>query len=136
MNNYPGAAYGMKYPAPQYPAPQYPAPQYPAPQYQAPQYPAPQFSTPQFSTPHVAPHREDTSLVIVISLGFLTGAALSVGSIVTGVNLLRVRSYSTAFGGVVLSLVNVCFCSALAIPFGFWALRILRRPDVIAAFQA
>jgi hypothetical protein len=62
---------------------------------------------------------------------FLVHLTVLLGSL----NMLRVRSYSSALTAAIVSLIP--FCSPvvlLGLPFGIWALAVLRREEVKEAF--
>ncbi|MBO2451806.1 hypothetical protein J4573_32290 [Actinomadura barringtoniae] len=57
--------------------------------------------------------------------------------IVGGINMLRVRSRGLALTAAVLAMVPVTSCCFIAgIPIGIWALVVLSKPEVKAAFDA
>lgn len=45
-------------------------------------------------------------------------------------------SYRSAYIAALLGCLPVSYCSILSVPFGIWALIVLRRQDVIEAFAA
>jgi hypothetical protein len=58
-------------------------------------------------------------------------AAIMWGSIA----MLRLRGYSNAMTAAVLAVIPICSpCFVLGIPFGIWAIVLLRRPEVRAMF--
>ena len=66
------------------------------------------------------------ALMIVLSAVALFGA----------VQMMRLRSYGLAMTAAIISLIPcVGPCCCIAIPFGIWALVVLMKPNVKAAFQ-
>lgn len=52
------------------------------------------------------------------------------------VSMMRLRNYGVAYTAAVLSVIPCCSgCYFLGIPFGIWALVVLNREDVKAAFR-
>ena len=71
-------------------------------------------------------------------MGTIWALALTLASIVIiwgGVKMLQLRSYGLAMTASVLALIPcISPCCVLGIPFGIWALVVLRNNDVKAAF--
>lgn len=59
------------------------------------------------------------------------------GVIIKGaINMLRMRNYKTAKSAAILCMLPICSAGfILGIPFGLWALIVLNRPAVKAAFR-
>lgn len=59
------------------------------------------------------------------------------GIIIKGaINMLRLRNYKTAKSAAILCMLPLCSAGfILGIPFGLWALIVLNRPTVKAAFR-
>ncbi len=73
----------------------------------------------------------------IVSGAIANGGLLAIHMFVLfgSVNMLRLRSYSSARMAAIVSLIPFCSPGVLlGVPFGYWALRILRRDDVKAAF--
>lgn len=69
---------------------------------------------------------------LVVGAAFLL---ISIGMVVGGVQMLRLRNYWLAIAGSILGIVNiVSFC--FSGPIGLWSLMVLRLPEVRAAFDA
>ncbi len=62
----------------------------------------------------------------LINLAVITGA----------IHMIRLKSYSSAMTAAILSVIPVCSpCFILGIPFGIWAIIVLRNPAVQAQFH-
>lgn len=69
--------------------------------------------------------------------GCLLFAAMSLVTLLGGVQMLRRRAWPLAMTGSVLAMLNFggC-CCAFGIPVGIWAMTVLTKEDVRAAFRA
>lgn len=78
----------------------------------------------------------DESLEVLGTIAVWIGILAIDGVIIWGaINMLRMRSYRTARAAAILSIVPFCSaCFFFGIPFGVWALIVLNRPEVKAAF--
>jgi hypothetical protein len=77
----------------------------------------------------------EASLVLARGTGVLLLCNLA--TLIGSVEMLRMRSYRKAVIGASIACVPVCTtCILLGVPFGIWALVILRQSETIAAFQA
>ncbi len=68
---------------------------------------------------------------------FLLTLAASIYVVTGAITMLRLKNHSAAITGAIIAVIP-CIgpCSAIpTIPFGIWALVILMRPDVKAAFH-
>jgi predicted Zn finger-like uncharacterized protein len=55
---------------------------------------------------------------------------------VAAIQMMRRRTYGLAMAGAILAMVNISnCCCVLGLPFGIWALVVLARPEVKAAFE-
>lgn len=74
--------------------------------------------------------------VVIFGVGFLV-ACIMASTIVTfaGYCMIRCRYYQLALIGSVLAMVGMTVCSAVGLPIGIWAITVLRKPDVRAAFR-
>jgi hypothetical protein len=53
------------------------------------------------------------------------------------IEILRLRNYRSALTAAILACIPICSpCVLIGIPFGIWAIVVLRQPGTIAAFQA
>lgn len=70
---------------------------------------------------------------IIMPIGILTAE----GIIIAGaINMLKLRGYKTARSAAILCMLPICSAGfILGIPFGIWALIVLNRPAVKAAFR-
>jgi hypothetical protein len=61
---------------------------------------------------------------------------LSIVTIVAGIRMMSLRTYGFVLFGVVIGMVP-CLggCCCLGLPFGIWAIVVLNRPEVKAAFR-
>ncbi|MBC8356108.1 MAG: hypothetical protein H8E66_29370 [Planctomycetes bacterium] len=72
------------------------------------------------------PYVVGTFLPAVMNLAIICGA----------VQMIRMKSYSSAMTAAILSVIPVCSpCIFIGIPFGIWAIIVLRDPKVKARFQ-
>jgi hypothetical protein len=56
--------------------------------------------------------------------------------LMAAIQMARRRTYGLAMAGSILAMVNIGnACCCLGLPFGIWALVVLARPDVRAAFD-
>lgn len=75
---------------------------------------------------------ELTGGITVLVGWFLAELSILLGSI----NMMRRRSYGSAMAAAIVSVVPICSpCLVLGIPFGIWAIMVLRKPHVKATFQ-
>ena len=57
--------------------------------------------------------------------------AMSLAIIAGSICMLRLKGYSGAMTAAIVSVIPLCSpCFVLGIPFGIWAIVLLRRPDV------
>ena len=64
-------------------------------------------------------------------LAVLTGAAILFGAL----KMMRLQSYGWAMAAAILAVIPcISPCCCLGIPFGIWALVVLSKPEVKAAF--
>jgi hypothetical protein len=47
----------------------------------------------------------------------------------------RRRGYGLALAGAIVAMLPANYCWLLGLPFGIWALTVLRRPEVAVAFD-
>jgi hypothetical protein len=59
---------------------------------------------------------------------------ISLGMVVGGIQILRLRTYWLAIAGSILGMLNLSFC--FSAPLGVWSLMVLRLPEVRSAFEA
>lgn len=70
--------------------------------------------------------------IVALAGWLLITLAIIVGSI----NMLRLKSYRSAWHASLVALIPVCSpCFVLGIPVGIWALVLLRKPEVKAKFR-
>ncbi|MBN2291138.1 MAG: hypothetical protein JXM70_01860 [Pirellulales bacterium] len=61
---------------------------------------------------------------------------LTVAIIVGSINMLRLRGYRTAMTAAIVAMIPICSpCFVLGIPFGIWAIVLLRKPEVQRRFS-
>lgn len=78
---------------------------------------------------------ERTTIVIRLAFSVVLGG-VQVLILFGAVNMRRLRRFRLVQTAAVLSVVPCCSsCYLLGIPFGAWALVVLARPDVQAAFE-
>ncbi|MHC4560575.1 MAG: protein kinase domain-containing protein [Planctomycetota bacterium] len=68
--------------------------------------------------------------ILIVAAGALPGIMTIMG----GVNMLKVRSYSLSVTGAIIALLPFAPGFIVGLPFGIWSLVVLFRPDVRAAF--
>ncbi len=82
---------------------------------------------------HDTPKYEEVLAALAISVMSISNCAIVVGAW----NMRRGTNYKLAYATAVLSCIPLLTASGhLGIPFGIWALIVLRRKDVQAAFAA
>jgi hypothetical protein len=71
--------------------------------------------------------------VIVGVVGLIMNGVIAFG----GYTMMKLGSYALAMTGTIVAMVpcNPACCCLLQVPFGIWALVILLKPEVKAAFQ-
>jgi len=75
---------------------------------------------------------ELAGMIVSLVIWTVMMAAIIWGSIA----MLRLRGYSNAMVAAVLAVIPVCSpCFVLGIPFGIWAIIVLKRAEVRARFQ-
>jgi serine/threonine protein kinase len=73
---------------------------------------------------------------------FLLGAGMVVAFLIIGImvagarRMARLESYELAIVAIILAMVPIPYHFLVGVPVGIWALRVLRRPEVQAAFAA
>lgn len=73
---------------------------------------------------------------VIDYVGNAAGVAVAILTLVGGLRMRALRSYGLALTGAVLALLPCCSsCCCVGIPFGIWALIVLLRPEVKAAFS-
>jgi hypothetical protein len=73
-----------------------------------------------------------STLLVIQGLFVGLGLLVTVGAI----QMLRRRTYGLAMASSILAMLNITNCCCLlGIPFGIWALVVLARPEVKAAFE-
>ncbi len=73
-----------------------------------------------------------TSSVIVPGVSTAINAAVVLGAI----GMLRLKNYSAARLGAICAVIPLCGpCFVLGIPFGIWALVLMRSPEIQASFR-
>jgi tRNA A-37 threonylcarbamoyl transferase component Bud32 len=79
----------------------------------------------------------ETSPIAVVVLLALGALSMSIGLIVTAgaLKLRRLKSYRFGRATVILATLPLSAGFVMGLPFGIWALLVLRRPDVQAAFD-
>ena len=97
------------------------------------------------STPiQIAQFTKDFDLTTPEGVGRLVGGVVAlVGWVITmiviavgAIGMLRLQGYGMAVTAAVLSVIPCCSpCYVCGIPFGIWALIVLRRPDVRCRFR-
>jgi hypothetical protein len=79
-----------------------------------------------------------TQLMTTSVLDYVTnaaGVAVAVLTIVGGLRMRALRSWGLALTGAILALMPCCSsCCCVGMPFGIWALVVLMKPEVKAAF--
>jgi hypothetical protein len=87
------------------------------------------FRTIDTSTPEGA--GELTGGIVGLMLWPLFTLCITFGSI----GMIRMKGYSSAMFAAILAVIPICSpCFVLGIPFGIWALIVLRRPEVKRRF--
>jgi hypothetical protein len=77
------------------------------------------------STPHG--QGEFAGAIVTPIAWILAALSITVGSI----SMLRLKGYRSAFHAAILASIPFCSpCFVLGIPFGIWAVILLRRPEV------
>jgi hypothetical protein len=64
-------------------------------------------------------------------LGFLFGFVIAFG----GMKMRQLRGYGVAMAGAVLAMLPCTCCCIVGLPVGIWALIVLMKPEVKAAFK-
>lgn len=68
--------------------------------------------------------------------GSFTPALMNLAIVCGAVQMARLRSYSSAMTAAILAVIPACSpCVVVGIPFGIWAIIVLRDPSVKAAFR-
>jgi tRNA A-37 threonylcarbamoyl transferase component Bud32 len=80
------------------------------------------------------PYEHGVLIVLVILVWTIIAAASGV-LVLGGVKMIRLESYSWAAVAAVWAMVPWSYAWIIGLPFGIWALRVLRKPEVRAAFQ-
>jgi hypothetical protein len=81
------------------------------------------------------PAKKDAQRILGSGLSFLFGL-LGLFVFIAAIQMARRRTYGLAMAGSILAMVNVGnLCCCLGLPFGIWALIVLARPEVRAAFE-
>jgi len=70
---------------------------------------------------------------VVVVFGVVS-ALVGLGVLLGGLQMMRLRSRGLALTGAILAMVPVSPFCLLGLPFGIWALVVLRKPEVKAAF--
>lgn len=62
---------------------------------------------------------------------------VNIATVIGAHRMMNLESYRSAMVAAVVSVIPICSpCIVLGIPFGIWAIVLLRRPDVKAAFTS
>src|SRR5262249_24515913 len=81
------------------------------------------------------PAQQQVQTDVGIGSGFLFGL-LGLLIVVAAIQMFRGRTYGLAMAGAILAMINIGnLCCCLGLPFGIWALIVLVRPEVRAAFE-
>mgnify|MGYP000843977813 CR=1 FL=1 len=77
-------------------------------------------------------HFMETFGIVLGALNLISGVVLVLG----GLSLMRRKSYGLAMTGAILAIVPGFSCCCLfGMPLGIWALLLLLKPEIKAAFQ-
>ena len=72
---------------------------------------------------------------VMVLLGIVS-AVISLVVLFGAVRMFRLRNYGFSVAAAIISMVPCCWnCALLGLPFGIWALVMLLRPEVKAAFN-
>jgi hypothetical protein len=92
------------------------------------------FSAYSLTTPELQPPQHAMFIGAVVA--DTIAIVLSILTIYGSLAMLRLTSLSAARTAAIISVIPLCApCLILGIPFGIWALVVLSRPEVAAAFQ-
>jgi predicted Zn finger-like uncharacterized protein len=81
------------------------------------------------------PAQKDIQRMGAIGGGFVFGL-LGMFILIASIQMARRRTYGLAMAGAIAAMINVGnLCCCLGLPFGIWAIVVLVRPDVRAAFE-
>jgi hypothetical protein len=75
----------------------------------------------------------ERALNVVLSLGYFAAYVFALFGLI---RMVQLRSWGIALAGVILAMINpggTC-CCCLTLPFGVWAIVVLAKPEVKAAF--
>ena len=79
---------------------------------------------------------DDQVSAFLAAMWFALMAVASGFTILGGVKLLKLRGYGLAMAGAIMAMIPcVGGCFLLGLPFGIWAMVVLMKPEVKAAFQ-
>ncbi|MCX8157777.1 MAG: DUF4339 domain-containing protein [Verrucomicrobiae bacterium] len=67
----------------------------------------------------------------------IIGIFLGIATIVAGMQMRKLRSYSFAMAMLILNMIPCCnsCCCLIGLPIGIWGLTILMKPEIKSAFQ-
>lgn len=82
-------------------------------------------------SPELVKFAQGTGLVIGAALGFLIYGIVLLGAI----KMKKLQSYGLAMTASILALLPCSPCCVVGLPFGIWALVVLNKPEVKAAFH-
>ncbi len=71
--------------------------------------------------------------ILLFGLLLITGVAGVI--VVGGVKLIRMESYTWALVAAIWAMLSLPYAFVIGLPFGIWALLVLRKPEVRAAFR-
>ncbi|WCJ58387.1 DUF4339 domain-containing protein [Fontisphaera persica] len=68
----------------------------------------------------------------------LIGVLLGIATIVAGIQMRKLKSYSLAMAMLILNMIPCCnsCCCLVGLPIGIWGLTVLMKPEVKRAFQS
>jgi hypothetical protein len=85
----------------------------------------------------IVPDQMDSSAKVGYLVGTFLPPLCNLVTLLGAVDMLRMRKYRNAMTAAIIACIPLCSsCLVLGIPFGIWAIVILRQPETIAAFGA
>ena len=82
-------------------------------------------------SPEILKFMQGTGAIIVAILGFVVYGLVLFGAI----KMKKLESYGMAMTASILALLPCSACCVVGLPFGIWALVVLNKPEVKAAFH-